>query len=47
MGGTCCTYGGKGNAYSILVGKHEGRRPLGRPKCTWEDNIKKDFKGME
>jgi hypothetical protein len=23
-----------------LVGKHEGRRHLGRPKCRWEDNIK-------
>lgn len=27
------------NFYKILVGKHEGR-PLRRPKCTWQDNIK-------
>jgi hypothetical protein len=26
-------------AYRILMGKPEGRRPLGRPKCGWEDNI--------
>jgi hypothetical protein len=27
----------------VLVGKPEGKRPLGRPKCRWEDNIKMDF----
>jgi hypothetical protein len=27
-------------AYNILVGRPEGRRPLGRPRCRWEDNIK-------
>jgi hypothetical protein len=27
-------------AYNILVGKPEGRRPLGRPRHRWEDNIK-------
>jgi hypothetical protein len=27
-------------AYNILVGRLEGRRPLGRPRCRWEDNIK-------
>jgi hypothetical protein len=26
-------------AYNILVGRPEGRRPLGRPRCRWEDNI--------
>jgi hypothetical protein len=26
--------------YRILVGRLEGRRPLGRPRCRWEDNIK-------
>jgi hypothetical protein len=25
--------------YRVLVGKHEGKRPLGRPRCRWEDNI--------
>jgi hypothetical protein len=31
-------------AYSILVGRPEGRRPLGRPRSRWEDNIKMDFR---
>jgi hypothetical protein len=31
------------NAYRILVGKSEGRRPLGRPRHRWEDNIKMDL----
>jgi hypothetical protein len=30
-------------AYNILVGKPEGRRPLGRPRRRWEDNIKIDL----
>jgi len=29
-----------GNAYSILGGKPEGKRPLVRPRSRWEDNIK-------
>jgi hypothetical protein len=28
--------------YKVLVGKPEGKRPLGIPRCRWEDNIKKD-----
>jgi hypothetical protein len=31
--------GAKGNAYRILVGKPEGKRPLGRPRYRWDDNI--------
>jgi hypothetical protein len=31
------------NAYRILVGKPEGRRPLGRPRRWWVDNIKMDL----
>jgi hypothetical protein len=31
-------------AYNILVGRPEGRRPLGRPRCGWEDNIKMDLR---
>jgi hypothetical protein len=31
------------NAYRILVGKPEGKRPLGRPRRRWEDNIKMDL----
>jgi hypothetical protein len=30
-------------AYNILVGKPDGRRPLGRPRHRWEDNIKMDL----
>jgi hypothetical protein len=30
-------------AYNILVGRSEGRRPLGRPRRRWEDNIKMDL----
>jgi len=29
--------------YRILVGKPEGKRPLGRPRRRWEDNIKMDI----
>jgi hypothetical protein len=32
------------NAYKILVGKPEGKRPLGRPRCRWEDYIKMDLR---
>jgi hypothetical protein len=31
-------------AYNILVGRPEGRRPLGRPRRRWEDNIKIDLR---
>jgi hypothetical protein len=30
--------------YRVLVGKPEGRRPLGRPRCRWVDNIRMDLK---
>jgi hypothetical protein len=34
--------GKKGNAYVLLVRKPEGKRPLGKPRCRWIDNIKID-----
>jgi hypothetical protein len=34
------------NAYKILVGKPEGKAPLGKPKRRWEDNIRLDVKEM-
>jgi hypothetical protein len=34
------------NAYKILVGNPEGKRPLRRPRRGWEDNIKMDLKGI-
>jgi hypothetical protein len=38
--------GEKRSAYKILVGRPEGRRPLGRPRRSWEDNIKMDLQEM-
>ena len=35
--------GEKRGIYRVLVGKPEGRRPLRRHKCRWEDNIKMDI----
>jgi hypothetical protein len=34
-------------AYRVLVGRPEGRRPLGRPRRRWEDNIKMDLQEVE
>jgi hypothetical protein len=36
--------GEKRNAYRILVENPEGKRPLGRPRRTWVDNIKMDLR---
>jgi hypothetical protein len=35
--------GEKRNVYRLLVGKPEGKRPLGRPRRRWMDNIKRDL----
>jgi hypothetical protein len=43
MGGTCGTNGEKRNVYRLLVGKPERKRPLGRPRRSWIDNIKMEF----
>jgi hypothetical protein len=37
----------KRNAYRILVGKPEGKRPLGRPRRRWVDSIKMDLREIE
>jgi len=34
--------GKRRGVYRVLVGKPEGNRPLRRPRCRWEDNIKMD-----
>jgi len=34
-------------AYRVLVGKPEGKRPLGRPTYMWEDGIKTDIREIE
>jgi hypothetical protein len=44
MGGACSGHGDMRNAYKILVGKPEGKRLLGRPRCRREDNIKMDLR---
>jgi hypothetical protein len=36
--------GEKRNAYRLLVGNLEGKRPLGRPRCRWVDNIRMDLR---
>jgi hypothetical protein len=41
MVGPCSTNGEKRNAYRL--GKPEGMRPLGRPRCRWVDNIRMDL----
>jgi hypothetical protein len=46
MGGACSTYREARGAYRILVGRPEGRKPLGRPRHGWEDNIKMDLHDM-
>jgi hypothetical protein len=43
MGGACSWDGEGRGMYRDLVGKPEGKRPLGRPRHRWEDNIKMDL----
>jgi hypothetical protein len=39
--------GEKRNEYRIFVGKPRGKRPLGRQRCRWVDNIKVDVREIE
>jgi hypothetical protein len=34
-------------AYRVLVGRHDGKKQLGRTRCRWEDNIKMDLQEVE
>jgi hypothetical protein len=43
MGEACSTNGEKGNSYRLLVRKPVGKRPLGRPRHRWVDNIRIDL----
>jgi hypothetical protein len=52
MGGSCSAYGKRRGVYRVLVGKFEEKRPLGRTRRRWENNIKMDlwevgFGGMD
>ena len=44
MGGAFGAYGRE--LHKVLLGKPEGKRPLGRPRRRWEDNIKMDLQEM-
>jgi hypothetical protein len=43
MGQACSMHGIIINAYKILVGRSQGKRPLGRPRHRWKDTIKVDL----
>jgi len=43
MGGACSIKEERRGVYRVLVGKPEGKRPLGRPRHRWKDNIKTDL----
>ena len=47
MGGHIARMGERRGVYRVLVGKPEGKRPLGRPRRRWEDNIKIDLQEVE
>jgi len=44
-GGHVARMGEERGVYRVLVGTPEGRRPLGRPRCRWVDNIRMDLWG--
>jgi len=46
MGGTCSTNGDRRCVYRVSLGKPEGKRPLGRPKRKWEDNVKMNLQDL-
>jgi len=46
MSCTCGAYGERRAVYRILVGELEGKRPLGRPRHRWENNIKINFQEL-
>jgi hypothetical protein len=46
MGRAYSRYGDRRGVHRVLVGKPEGKRPLGRPRRRWEDNIKIDLQAV-
>jgi hypothetical protein len=47
MGGASSSDAEGRSVYRVLVGKPEGKRPLERPRCRWEDNIKMYLQNVE
>jgi hypothetical protein len=46
IGGAGSTYGGEERSNGVLVGKPQGKRPLGKPTRRWKDNIIIDLQGV-
>ena len=46
MGGACSAYGERRSVYRVLVGNPEGKRPLGKPRRRWKNNINMDLHEM-
>jgi hypothetical protein len=46
MGGPCSTNGGEQERVWVIGGKPEGKRPLGKPRRRWVDNIRMDLGEM-
>ena len=46
MDRACRTYGERRNSYRLLVGKPEGKRPLGRSRRNWKEIVKMDLQEM-
>jgi len=44
--GHVASMGDRRDMFRVLVGKPEGKRPFGRPRRRWEDNIKTDLQGV-
>jgi 3-oxoacyl-ACP reductase-like protein len=44
MGGACSAHGRIKMIKKLLVGKSETKRPFGRPRCRWENNIRMDLR---
>jgi hypothetical protein len=44
VGGACGTHGRGEKVYKVLVGKPEGKRPLGRPRRRWEDEVRMELR---
>ena len=47
VAGTVVRMGERKVVYTVLVGKPEGKKPLRRPRCRWEDNIKMNLQEVE